>query len=230
MADRTQRRIDALMRASAFKVRLKAARDLGRSGKARAIAPLVIASEDPHPLVRASVAHALGGFDTPRATAALCQLRGDRDAFVQKTARARLAARGGAGRCTTSKTRVHIKLSGGDPALQAAVMQVLRRKAERAVRLELTENDADGIELLVRLTGHHRHHAGGTDIRCQTTQSVVALPSRALRAPSWTLNADMKVSGAPLSEQEIPGQMRACLDHLAPKVFEGLVAYVSRAR
>lgn len=229
-ADVTARRIDALMRAESFKVRLKAARALGRSAHRAALKPLTIAAEDPHPLVRAAVAKALGRYQAPAAMQRLCHMRKDRDALVRQTAGKTVAARGGADRCQAAAVKVRFKVTGGDPGLQAMVLGGLRQAASTDPAVQASEDDAAGLELLVRLGGNHRHHARGTDIRCKVTQSVVALPNRALRAPALTLNANMQVQGRPLPDAAVPGQMRACVSHLVPQVFASLVDYVERAR
>lgn len=249
-ADRLDPLIDRALRHDNYKVRLKAATGLGRVKDERAVETLVIVLGDPHPLVRAAAANALGRKGDPAALAPLCKLRNDRDAFVKKTVLAALKSFGGVSGCTSRKIYLEIRVSGEEAPLQAFVEQKLLEQAAKDPRVVLgraedfgskasaqngdpreavKNGEMPGVELKVRVSRDVQRTAANTRINCQLAQAIFDLKLRALRG-SATQRAAIDLGTSKVNEKAIDGQLRQCLAALAPVVYEGLGSYLDRVQ
>lgn len=231
--------VDALMRNDNYKVRLKAARALGRIRTKAAQEALVIALGDPHPLVRASAANAIGKRRPPAALAGLCKLRGDRDNLVQRTAAKALEGYGGSAACDRRKVLVALTVTGIDGPLGQAISDRLAAQTRTHARMVVEDGNttelraqvdagsAPGVKLMVRAAHRVQRAAATTTISCEMAQSIFDLKLQALRG-SATQRASVEVGGANVSEREVEVQTRACLEALVPAVYDGLAGYVAR--
>lgn len=231
--------VDALMRSENFKVRLKAARALGRLDSEEAQDALTIALGDPNALVRASAVDGLGRTRPPRALAGLCRLRGDTDALVRRTVARSLEGYGGSDACDRRKVLVAMSVSGDGGPLTALITDRLVERARAHARMvvegpataelrqQVDGGRAPGVKLLVRMSHRVDRGAAGVVIACEMSQSIFDLKQQALRG-SATQRASVELGGSSVSEREVAVQTQACLEALVPAVYDGLVGYVAR--
>lgn len=233
------RLVDALMRNENYKVRLKAARALGRVEGEASDDALTIALGDPHPLVRAAVVNSLGRRHPPSALGGLCRLRSDRDDLVRRTLDKTLEGYGGRKACERSKVLVSVAVTGDDGALstlvaerivaqaQAHARMVIEGASTTELRARVDAGTMPGVKLMVRVSHHVKRDGAATTIACEMAQSIFDLKRQALRG-SATQRAEVEVGGTNVSEREVAVQTQACLEALVPAVYDGLVGYVVR--
>lgn len=237
---------DALLTNPNFKVRLKAATELGRAQDPQGVAALLRALEDEHGLVRAAAVSSLGQLQTREAIPMVCKLRDDPDAFVARKAGETLDLFGGPTACNPTKIFVEIEVVGADQNLRRfAETQILQRAANdtRVVlgptlsgasgaqigadpRSEVTAGRMPGVALSLNLQTTVNRLAGSTRIQCQLGQTVYLLRKERVLKGSATQRAEIDLGSSSVTEQAINGQLQDCVSALVPVVYEGFGDYL----
>jgi hypothetical protein len=240
---------DALLGSQNYKVRLKAATELGKTRDPQGVAALLRALEDEAPLVRAAAVNSLGQLDARESTPQLCKLRGDADDFVAAKARETLELFGGASACTESKIFVEIEVNGADPGLRRFVENQLLQRAARDSRLiigrdldaatgvqgadpraEVSAGRLPGVALSLKLDTAVQRGSSTTRIQCQLGQAVYQLRGERILKGSGTRSATIELGSGSVSDQAINGQMQECVSALVPVVYEGFGEYLKGVR
>ena len=237
---------DALLTNQNYKVRLKAASELGRTRDLQGVAALMRALEDEHGLVRAAATNSLGQLQAREAVPLVCRLRNDPDEFVVQTAMATLGLFGGPTACDERKIFVEIEVIGADQNLRRfAETQLLQRAANdsRVVlgptlsgvdgtpvgadpRTEVTAGRMPGVALSLNLQTTVNRLAGSTRIQCQLGQTVYLLRKERVLKGSGTQRAEIDLGASNVTEQAINGQLQECVSALVPVVYEGFGDYL----
>lgn len=217
-----------------FKVRLKAAHKLARFEDPRAVETLVFALTDPHPLVRASAANSLGRMKQRSALPKLCSLQRDADDFVRRTAQSALANFGGPAVCTGSqKVFVRLTVNGGSADTNTHVESGLRSKAtaDARVLLEPSDTATHRLELMVRVDEKVDRSAAPVKIECVMSQSIFTLRADDQRSLQGSATQRGVIElGATANEQAVASNMRVCMEHLVPVVYDGFSGFLDRLR
>jgi len=216
-----------------YKVRLKATGKLARFDDPRAVRALVFALTDPHALVRAASANALGRLGDRSALPKLCKLQRDRDDFVQRTAAKALSAFGGPSVCDAQKIGLRLAVSGAGDSLRGAVEAQLRGKVEADPRVlsEPAKEASHHLELMVRLDEKVDRSGGKVKIECVMSQSIFLLRANDQRSlqGSATQRGALEL-GSTVTDQALAGQMRVCMEYLVPVVYDGFSGFLDRLR
>jgi hypothetical protein len=231
---------DALLTSNNFKVRLKAASELGKSPDPQALPALLRALEDEHPLVRAAAAGSLGRLKAHEGLPGICRLRVDPDPFVQQTAIRTLEAFGGEGGCVAGrKIFVEFDVKGPDERLRSFVQQQLLQRAstdqrivlgnnggEPNLRAEVAEGRMPGVALLLNLNTTVSRVPGTITVACQVGQAVFELRRERILRGSATQQAQIDLGTPNVSDQALAGQTQECLAALVPAVYEEFGNYL----
>ncbi len=225
--------IDALMSSASHKVRIKAAKKLGRLKGPAARNALLAAVDDEHALVRAAAANSLKRHPSGASIGALCGLLGDRDAFVRRTATRVLKGFGGTAGCPAW---LRLEITGDTPEMQAHVRQALEKTFADEPQVRLTEavppsvsnGVLKGYELKLRLERKVERGPDALQLRCIITQSIFDLRMRNLRGSATQKGSLTLGSKAP--ESVVTAQITACMDALAPVVHRGMTDFLARSR
>jgi hypothetical protein len=231
---------DALLRSDNFKVRLKAANELGKSPDPQALPALLRALEDQHPLVRAAAAGSLGRLKAYEALPGLCALRGDADAFVQQTAQRTLEAFGGESACQGGRQiYVELEVQGSDERLRTFVHNQLAQRAVTdkrlvlhsvgagpAAREDVAEGRMPGVALLINLNTSVNRLSTSTTIGCRLGQTVFELRKERVLRGTATQQAEIDLGSPNVSAQAIEGQTQECVAALVPAVYEEFGHYL----
>ncbi len=236
---------DALLTSQNFKVRVKAASELGRTLDPQGVAALMRALEDEHPLVRGAATNSLGQLQAREAVPLICKLRNDPDEFVTRKAAETLAQFGGQSACDESKIFVEIEVIGTDQNLRRFTEnQLLQRAAQdsRVVlgrtlngldgtqgadpRAEVTAGRMPGVALSLNLQTAVSRGVGTTRIQCQLGQTVYLLRKERVLKGSATQRAEIDLGSSTVSDQAINGQLQECVSALVPVVYEGFGDYL----
>lgn len=236
---------DALLSSTNYKVRLKAASELGRTQDPQGVAALLRATEDESGLVRGAAVSSLGQLDAREATPQICRLREDPDPFVADTARRVLAGFGGDSACTVSKIFVEIEVSGPDPALKRFVENQLLQRVSQDSRLvigrtldaatgaesadprtEVAQGRMPGVAFRLNLATQVERGATSTRIQCQLGQAVYSLGAERVLKGSGTQRAEIDLGSGNVNDQAINGQLQECVSALVPVVYQGFGDYL----
>jgi hypothetical protein len=238
---------DALLTSPNFKVRLKAASELGRTRDPQGVAALTRALGDEHALVRGAAAASLGQLQARETVPLICTLRADPDGFVQGAAERALEAFGGPTACQLSKVFVEFEVISPDATLRRFVeAQILQRAAQDArvvlgrqvefgggqatagadPRAEVSAGRMPGVALSLKLATNVQRGAGATRVQCQLGQTVYELRKERILRGSATQRAEIDVGSASLSDQAISGHLQECVSALVPVVYDGFGDYL----
>ena len=226
---------DALLRSPNFKVRLKAATELGKAPDPEGILALIRATQDAHPLVRMASASSLSRLKATSATPTLCALRADLDDLVRRTAERAVETLGGESACSGQKVYVEFDVVGDDPRLSDFVRQELLRKAredervvldDAAARERVTAGELPGAALQLNLTTTIDRSSGGTRLTCRVGQAVFELRKERILRGSASQQAEIDLGTAVVTEAGLSGQMQGCVAALVPVIYEGFGDYL----
>ncbi len=242
-ADSASRLSKALLQNENFKVRLKAAKRLGKiRGNPKVVRDLVIALTDPHHLVRAASANALGKLNARDGLPGICAMQRDAHAFTRKTAAETLKRFGGPSACVPRKVYVSFRVTTAKngtakPDTLAHVESSLRALAGRDARIVMdaeakakaASGGIKGINLRITVDESVDRSGATVKIGCMMVQAVFDAKLDALRG-SARQRANVDLGTAQVSEAAISAQQRGCIDALVPVVHEGLTSYLDRLK
>jgi len=250
-AGRVERLRDALLRSENYKVRLKAATQLGRTRSPVAIGALTVGLGDPHALVRAASVNSLGRIGDASSLPAICKLQSDESDFVRRTAAKVIAKFGGPKRCTPKRVFVAVEVSGDTvgQSIRDFVRDGLESRMtsdERVVfgrTLDLAnpggsgedplaavrEGRMPGVELKLTLSQTVDRSSGTVRVHCSVAQAVFDMKLRALRGTA-TQRAEIDLGSLKVTDEAIARQARECLGALVPVVWDGLASYLDRVQ
>lgn len=234
---------DALSKSQNFKVRLKAATELGKTRDPDGVRALIRALSDESALVRGAAANSLAQLEAREAVAEICPLRGDPDDFAKNAAIRALATFGGDSACNGSRIFVEIEVNGPDERLRGYVENALVQRAAQDSRIllggrtaqapegtnprdEVAAGRMPGVALTLNLGTSVDRNGGQTLIRCQLGQAVYELRKERILRGSATQKAEIDLGGSSVSEQAINGQLQECVSALVPVVYEGFGDYL----
>jgi hypothetical protein len=242
---------DALLTSPNFKVRLKAASELGRTRDPQGVAALTRALGDEHALVRGAAASSLGQLQARETVPLICALRADPDAFVQGAAERTLEIFGGPSACQVSKVFVEFEVISPDATLKRFVeSQILQRAAQDArvvlgrqvefgsgtatagvdPRAEVTAGRLPGVALSLKVATQVQRGAGATRVQCQLGQTVYELRKERILRGSATQRAEIDVGSGSLTDKAIDGHLQECVSALVPVVYDGFGDYLKGVR
>jgi hypothetical protein len=247
-AARYDKLIKTLMQNENAKVRLKAAKRLGRFKHRTVVDALSFALDDPAGTVRAAAALSLGRLKNPASFGKLCSARRDRDQLVVRAVRQALAGMGGEGACKADKVYVEFDVTGDTDAMRSIVVKGLAGRASQHPRIVIgRELDAEsgaegadprtevkagrmnGVQLKVRVSRVVQKGGGKTLIKCEMSQAVFDMRLQALRG-SATQRGAIELGTENVTDKAIDAQLTACMEAITPVVFEGLTDYLARLR
>lgn len=233
----------ALLQNENYKVRLKAAKRLGGlRGDPRVPADLVIALGDPHHLVRAAAAHALGRLGARQGLPGLCKMLRDDNAFARQTAAKTLTRFGGQSACVPQKIYVSFVVSKAKSGAAKAetlthvqgALKALAQQDDRIVmgpdgRSKMNAGTIKGVTLRITVDESVDRSGATVKIGCSMVQAVFDAKLDALRG-SARQRANVDLGTAQVSEAAVAAQQRGCIDALVPVVHEGLTSYLDRLK
>ncbi len=230
---------DALLRSGNFKVRLKAATELGKSTDPQGVAALSRALQDEAPIVRAAAANSLAQLGAREAMPDLCKLRDDPDDLVKTMVLRALDTFGGASTCDAApRIFVEISVTGPDETLRRYVeTQLLQRAAQdNRITLGRTVDDSGqgadpraeaqagrmpGVSLQLKLATAVEKTPSETHVRCQLGQTVFEINKTRILRGSATQSGEIMLGSNTVSDQVVEGQKQDCVSALVPVVYQG---------
>ncbi len=221
--------VSTLERSKNYKVRLKAARELSRFEGPRAVQALVFALRDPHPLVRALSANALGQRRERSALIGLCALRRDSDVFVKRTAETALSGFGGEAVCETRSAQVRLSVSGTDPVMRVLAEGQLRRRAEGDPRVRLVDGEGETprLDFVIRASLRTTRGGGSIGVECALELSVYRVRDGGQRSLVGSGSREGRVQlGTTATEAAIAERARMCMEYLAPVVYDDFARFL----
>ncbi len=242
---------EALLTSPNFKVRLKAASELGRTRDPQGVAALTRALGDEHALVRGAAASSLGQLQARECVPLICALRADPDTFVRGAAERTLEAFGGPSACQVSKVFVEFEVISPDARLRRFVENQMLERASRDARVvlgrqvefgatsaqagadpraEVTAGRMPGVALSLKVATNVQRGAGATRVQCQLGQTVYELRKERILRGSATQRAEIDVGSGSLSDQAIDGHLQECVSALVPVVYDGFGDYLKGVR
>jgi len=242
---------DALLTSPNFKVRLKAATELGRIRDPKGVAALTRALGDEHALVRGAATASLGQLQATESVPLICTLRADNDAFVRGAAERTLELFGGPSVCQGSRVFVEFEVISPDARLRRFVENRMLERASRHARVvvgrpveggdpsartdaelraDVTAGRLPGVAFSLKVATHVQRETGGTRVQCQLGQTVYELRKERILRGSATQRGEIDVGRGSVSDQAIDGHLQECVSALVPVVYESFDDYLKGVR